>query len=158
MAAGNSATYLRRSLPRVSVAVSEAESYGYEFGSSTPGDTMTLRDFEVSTDSWRVVAGKKFLRIFNIPAGIGQDRDDTSGEVTYAVRTDRNFRTTGDFDFGQQVTRTNMFADLSINLFLFRLVGEIGRVSGGDVQTYNTFSTDPSAPRTYGATCIRFGR
>ena len=155
---GVSATYLRRSLPRVSVAVSEAESYDSEFGRATPGDTMTLRDLEVSTDSWRVVAGKKFLRIFNIAAGIGQDRYDTGGEVTYAVRTDRVFRVTGEFDFGQEVTRTNMFADLSINLYLFRLVGEIGRVSGGDVQTYNTFSTDPNAARVYRALGIRFGR
>jgi hypothetical protein len=153
---GVSVSYLRRSLPTVNVSVYGESSGGS--GSTLTNDTIALRDFRVQTDAWRLVAGKRFLWIFNLAAGIGQDRYDTGGQLAYAVRTEQGRRIRDNFDFGQQASRTNMFADLSINLFLFRLVGEIGRVSGGDVQTFNQFGTDPNAPRTYGALGIRIGR
>ncbi len=153
---GVSVSYLRRSLPTVNVSISDEDFDN--FGNRTSSDTLSLRGFQVQTDAWRLVAGKRFLWIFNVAAGIGQDRYDTGGQLAWAVRTERGQRIRGDFDFGQQVSRTNMFADLSVNLFLFRLVGEIGRVSGGDVQTFNQFDTDPNAPRVYGALGIRIGR
>ena len=54
-------------------------------------------------------------------------------------------------------TRTNYFADLSFNLLLAHFVAEVGRVTGGNVTTFNTFSTDASAARTYGSLGIRIG-
>ena len=54
-------------------------------------------------------------------------------------------------------TRTNYFADVSFNFLLAHFVAEIGRVSGGDVTTFNTFSTAASAARTYGSLGIRIG-
>jgi hypothetical protein len=51
-----------------------------------------------------------------------------------------------------------MFADLSINLYIMRVVGEIGQVSGGDVTTYNRFAVPADAKRTYMAVGVRFGR
>ena len=53
--------------------------------------------------------------------------------------------------------RTNYFADLSFNLLLAHFVAEIGRVSGGDISTFNTFSTNASDSRTYGSLGIRIG-
>jgi hypothetical protein len=48
------------------------------------------------------------------------------------------------------MTRTNYFADLQMNLLLFKLVGEVGMVSGGEAPTHNTFTTAADASRMYG--------
>jgi hypothetical protein len=51
-----------------------------------------------------------------------------------------------------------MFADLSINLLILKLTGEIGQVSGGTINTYNTFSGKQAADsRVYGSVGARFG-
>ena len=51
-----------------------------------------------------------------------------------------------------------MFLDLSMNLPFFKIVGEIGQVSGGDVETYNQFDgSKADDSRTYGSIGIRFG-
>jgi hypothetical protein len=51
-----------------------------------------------------------------------------------------------------------MFADLSMNLLLFKLTGEIGQVSGGTINTFNTFSGKQAADsRIYGSVGARFG-
>ncbi|HEX4933951.1 MAG TPA: hypothetical protein VFV33_12270, partial [Gemmatimonadaceae bacterium] len=39
----------------------------------------------------------------------------------------------------QRLTRTNVFANLSLNLAVVRVVGEVGRASGGTIATYNAF-------------------
>jgi hypothetical protein len=57
----------------------------------------------------------------------------------------------------QKMTRTNYFADLSMNILLVKIVGSVGMVSGGDVPTHNTFSTAADASRMYGSVGIRFG-
>ena len=58
----------------------------------------------------------------------------------------------------QDLTRTNVFADLSLNLLLFKLTGEIGQVSGGTINTFNTFSGKQAADsRIYGSVGARFG-
>lgn len=152
---GVSLTYLRRNLPAITVSLTDADDFDQ---GSAVRDTVTLRDFRVQTNAWRLVAGKRVLRILDLAAGIGRDSYQTDGRLAFAVTADDGIRVTGGFPFDQQVTRTNMFADLSVNLYIFRLVGEIGRVSGGNVQTFNEFDVDPNAPRTYGAVGIRFGR
>jgi hypothetical protein len=153
---GVSVTFIRRSLPTVNLSISQESDVG--FGGATVRDSLSLRDFDVQTSAWRLVAGKSFLRIFTVAAGIGRDGYDTGGRLAYRVRSEQNTLVSGGYEFDQQVTRTNMFADLSINLFLFKLVGEIGQVSGGDVRTFNQFGTDPNEARTYGAVGMRFGR
>jgi hypothetical protein len=40
---------------------------------------------------------------------------------------------------------------------LFRLVGELGRVSGGDLQTYNRFDPAADDARLYGSVGLRIG-
>jgi len=58
----------------------------------------------------------------------------------------------------QSLTRTNVFGDLSLNLLFFKLTGEIGRSSGGTVNTYNSFSGG-RADRSivYASAGLRFG-
>ena len=57
------------------------------------------------------------------------------------------------------LTRTTLFADLMLELRLFRIVGEVGQVSGGDVETYNHFTGSPADDsRLYGSIGLRFGR
>ena len=149
---GVSLTYIQRGLPTVSLTASTFDETG------SGGDTLSLQGFSVRTSSWRLVAGKK-LWIFAIAAGLGQDRYHMDGDLAYAVSDDvSGAQARGALRIDEEVTRTNMFADLSINLFLFRLVGEIGRVSGGDVATYNEFSLPAGRPLMYGAVGMRFGR
>ncbi|MBA3891100.1 MAG: hypothetical protein H0X64_11280, partial [Gemmatimonadaceae bacterium] len=61
----------------------------------------------------------------------------------------------------QDLTRTNYFLDVSMNLPFIKLVGEIGQVSGGTLPTgttHNTFSGgDVTKSRTYGSVGLRFG-
>jgi hypothetical protein len=153
---GVSVSYLQRGLPTVNLFLVD-EPYD-DFGNALQADTVSLRDFSVGTGAWRLVAGKRLLRIFNVAVGVGRDSYDTSGQLAYAVTTETRQRSRGSFAFGQNTARTTMFADVSLNLFLFRLVGEVGRVSGGDVRTYNDFDEDPNAARRYFSIGLRAGR
>ena len=56
----------------------------------------------------------------------------------------------------QKLTRTNYFLDLSLNFPLFKIVGEVGQVTGGTVDTYNEFETGRAdKSRTYGSVGFR---
>jgi hypothetical protein len=146
MLPGVSVTYLQRNLPKVSF-VAETD------GAGTP-DTVSVDGLEVRTTAWRLVAGKK-LGPIAVAVGYGQDSYRTSATLGWAVH--QLGGSSGELAMKQTVTRDNMFADLSLNLFLFRLVGEVGRVSGGSISTYNTFDSAPDKARTYGALGIRIG-
>jgi hypothetical protein len=153
---GVSLTYLRRDLPPLGMTYTSESSDG--FTSTSFSDTISLKDFSVKTSAWRLVAGKK-LSILAVAVGVGKDRYETSGDLSYVVRNEAPpRRTSGNLRFSQVVTPTNMFADLSLDLFLFRLVGEVGRVSGSDIATYNQFSRPANEPRVYGAVGLLFGR
>jgi hypothetical protein len=146
VAPGVSVTYLRRSLPEVAVdALVEDDSLG-------------VSDAKLTVDSWRLVAGKSFA-MFGLSGGIGQDRYDAGASVSAVVNEggDRH-PTTTPAAFSQKLTRTNAFADLSMNLAVMRLVLEVGRVWGDDAPTFNTFAgTSPTEPRLYGSVGLRFG-
>ncbi len=144
---GVSVTYIQRNLPKVS------------FTATTSGlvlrDTISVQNLEVRTAAWRLVAGKTSGPI-SVAVGYGEDRYRGEAKLGWVVR-DGLFRTEGELPIRQSVTRSNMFADLSFNLLVFRVVGEIGRVSGGDIQTYNEFDAAAGRTRTYGAVGLRFG-
>jgi hypothetical protein len=56
----------------------------------------------------------------------------------------------------QDLKRTNYFADLSLNLMVLKLVGEIGMVQGGTVETFNTWDgKQPDDKRMYGSVGAR---
>jgi len=146
---GVSVSYVRRDLPTVDIAANSGN------------DSLYVNNFSLKTTAWRVVASKGLL-LFGIAAGIGQDKYESSTDVSAhlaarAVPPTSAFTSTP-VSLAQNITRTNVFADLSLNLLLFKLTGEIGQVSGGTINTYNTFSgTQAADSRIYGSVGARFG-
>lgn len=146
---GVSVTYLRRDLPTTNIVA------------TTGGDNLTISDLSVKTDAWRVVASKSLI-FFGVAVGGGQDRYKSSTDISahVAARTvppspEANM---GPVSLEQSLTRTNMFANLSVNLLLLKLTGEIGQVSGGEISTFNTFNGKQAADsRIYGSIGARFG-
>lgn len=138
-----SVTYLRRDLPKVDI-LSQAGS-----------DSINISGFEVKTTAWRLVASKKFF-ILGLALGAGQDKYDSKADArTYISATST---TAGPIHVAQNLTRTNVFGDVSINLPLLKIIGEVGQVSGGKISTYNKFDgTDADASRTYASLGIRLG-
>jgi len=152
---GVSVTYLRRDMPTMGFTAS------YQ-GNGAGEDTLQLSGLSLKTDAWRVVASKS-LFLFGVAVGAGQDRYQSSGDLRAVVRqqtvpgVDARYETTP-VAFDQSLTRTNYFANLSMNLLMVRIVGEVGQVSGGNVPTYNTFG-DRKADDSllYGSVGLRVG-
>jgi hypothetical protein len=152
---GVAVTYLRRDLPTVSVLG--------QFEGTTGNDELSLRDLSVKTDAWRVVASKSFF-VFGLAAGAGQDKYETSTTLGATVRSGGlacNVATpcqTTPVSLEQSLTRTNYFGSLSLNLLMLKIVGEVGQVSGGEVNTYNTFDGNRADDSLlYGSVAFRFG-
>src|SRR5918911_871907 len=120
---GVSFTYLRRDLPTMSV-VADAGS----------GRSVSVEDYDMHTTAWRLVASKNFA-VVGLSAGVGQDRYAADANLTYDVD---GFVPNAPLALDESPTRTNVFGGISLNLAIVKLVGEVGRVSGGDVTTYNT--------------------
>jgi len=139
---GVGVSYMIRDLPTVVLS-----------GEDNSGNTVSISDYKIRTKQWRLTASKKLL-FLGLAAGIGQDKYDTKALLTYNV--DGN---TPNAPIALHIspTRTNYFADVSFNLLLAHFVAEVGRVTGGNVTTFNTFSTDASAARTYGSLGVRIG-
>jgi hypothetical protein len=146
---GVSVSYVRRDLPTVDISANSG------------GDSLNVNNFALKTTAWRLVASKGLL-LFGFAAGVGQDKYESSTDVSAhiaarAVPPVPAFNSTP-VSLSQSITRTNVFADLSMNLLLFKLTGEIGQVSGGTINTYNTFSGKQAADsRVYGSVGARFG-
>lgn len=143
---GVAVSYMRRELPTVDLVARPDD------------DTLSVTGAKVRVDSWRLTAGKRFMAL-GLAAGIGQDRYDTQASVT-AIVNEGTVRTAMGTaaPFSQELTRTNAFANLSLNLAVLRLVGEIGRSWGGDADTFNTFEgTSAAEPRLYGSVGLRVG-
>jgi hypothetical protein len=133
-------SYMQRDLPTV------------DFGANSgTGDSFAINDFSVKTSSWRLSAQKNFL-IFQLGAGYGSDTYDFSTNATVSVD---NGAQTASFDAAQSMTRNTMYGSLGINLFLFKVVGEVGQVSGGNAPTFNDFAQAANKARTYGSLGIR---
>jgi hypothetical protein len=146
---GISVSYLRRDLPTVNIA-----------GNSN-NDSLFVDNLSLKTKAWRVVASKSLL-MFGLAAGFGQDKYESSADIRahVAPRTVPPIPASnaGPVSMSQSMTRTNVFADLSINLLILKLTGEIGQVSGGTINTFNTFSGKQAADsRIYGSVGARFG-
>lgn len=145
---GVSLTYLVRETPRVNITAKSGD------------DRLLLDDVHVKAKSWRAVAGKKLL-FLGVGAGVGQDMYDSNASITVTVapRQATNGGTGGPIDLTQKLTRTNVFGTAWLSARVLRIVGEIGRVSGGTIPTYNSFEgTQAADPRTYYSIGISFGR
>ena len=148
---GLSATWMKRDLPTTTMTGSASLT-----GSSM---SFTMADASIKTTSWRVIASKSLI-VFGLAAGFGQDSYDESasfsGSATTTLTGTTNF---GPFDLAHKMTRTNYFANASINLLLLKIVGEIGQVSGGELSPapFNTFSGGAANDsRLYGSVGLRF--
>lgn len=155
---GIAVTYLRRDLPTLDLRALTTRS---DIGGST-SDSLGLEGFSVKTTAIRAVATKN-LAILGLAAGVGQDTYDAAATLNTVVRSGTTSCSAlapcrANISYAQEMTRTTMFANASLNLLLFRLGAEIGQVSGGDVATYNTFQDrDPNESVLYGSVAIRFG-
>jgi hypothetical protein len=115
------------------------------------GDQLSITNLAIKSTSWRLSAQKNFL-LFQFGAGIGKDNYDFNADVAAAVD---GGTTNGSFNASQTMERTTMYGSLGINLFLFKVVGEVGQVSGGDAPTFNNFTVPADDKRTYGTLGIR---
>jgi hypothetical protein len=136
---GVSFSYLVRDLPTLDLAASAQDA------------DFAIDDFSIKSKSWRLAAQKNFL-LFQLGAGIGQDTYESSALMTTTVT---GFPASSEQDLEQSLSRTTMYGSLGFNLFLAKVVAEVGRVSGGDVPTYNTFSEEADKARMYGSLGIR---
>ena len=158
---GVSLSYLKRDLPSTTI-VGSATYTSVLSGPTTA--TLNVSNFKVKTSGWRLVASKSLL-LLGLAAGVGQDKYEQSADISATVSGTQptlppsNFTTTASVPgTSQSMTRTNYFLDATLNLFLLKLTGEIGQVSGGTVNTYNTFQSGRAdKTRTYGSLGIRFG-
>jgi hypothetical protein len=147
---GVSATYMQRDLPEINLMAVSAD------------DSISVEGFGVKTNAWRLVASKNFL-VFGLAAGLGQDRYTSKADLFVAVNEPgiptalTRGRPFPD-GFEQKLTRTNYFANAYFNMLVMKVVGEVGMVQGGSIDTYNTFSgkrADDS--RLYGSVGLRLG-
>jgi hypothetical protein len=136
---GVSLSYMKRDLPTLDLGASADD-----------GSTFGINDLSVKTTSWRISAQKNLL-LFQLGAGYGGDTYDYSTNVLVNVAGGGS----GSFSDAQSVTRTTMYGTLGINLWLIKVVGEVGQVSGGDITTFNDFATPANEARTYGTLGVR---
>ncbi|MDB4907564.1 MAG: hypothetical protein JWO05_2348 [Gemmatimonadetes bacterium] len=140
---GVSVTYLKRDLPEINII------------GTSGNDELTVRNLNIKTTAWRLVASKSLV-IFGLAVGVGKDKYDQSALVHAKFSQGLQTATSSDVSLTQVLDRTNVFADLSLNLPIFKLVGEIGQVSGGSVPTYNSFANKAAdASRVYGSVGLR---
>ena len=123
---GISVTFLARDLPTLDVV------------GRVSGDNLDVRNVQVKNTAWRVVAGKN-LAVLGIAVGAGQDSYDTRADAQVTINRVVPSVTSSVVAARQEVTRTNVFANLSLNLPMVRMVAEVGRANGGTIDTYNTF-------------------
>lgn len=146
---GVAVSYLVRDLPTLNIT------------GANGGDSLYVNNLSLKTKAWRVTASKSLL-IFGLAAGFGQDKYDASTDIGAHVAArsvpPTSAANAGPVSISQSLTRTNIFGDLSMNLLLFKLNAEIGQVSGGTINTYNTFNgKQPADSRLYGSVGFRFG-
>jgi len=146
---GIAVSYLVRDLPTLNIA------------GNNGGDSLYVNNLALKTKAWRVTASKSLI-LFGLAAGIGQDKYDASTDIGahVAARTvpPTSAANAGPVSLSQNLTRTNIFGDVSLNLLLFKINAEIGQVSGGTITTFNTFSGKQAADsRLYGSVGARFG-
>ena len=113
----------------------------------------------MKTSSWRVTASKSLI-LFNLAAGVGQDKFDSQVDsVRASVGAPAIARASGSLGTQTQaLTRTNYFANVSFNMLLAKITAEVGQSTGGTVTTFNKFDgSQPAGARTYGSVGVRFG-
>ncbi len=146
-------TYLQRDLPTVSITGSSTVTAS---GTTAPGD-IAINNLTMKTTAWRLTASKDFL-FLGLSAGVGQDKYSSSSTLAVTVRPQGSAPISGGAGAGFDMTRTNIFVGASVNLFIAKLVGEVGSVSGGSAPaSTNSFGSDAASSRSYFTIGLRFG-
>lgn len=114
--------------------------------------SLMVDDFELETSAWRLTASKSLI-LFGLAVGVGQDKYKTGTSISATMPPAGS---TTPFTLSQEVSRTNYFADLSMNLPFIKIVGTGGMVQGGDIPTYYDYDKAADASRLYGSVGIRF--
>ena len=142
VAPGIGFSWLKRSLP-----VTDLTATG-------GGGSMTIDNLDLKSTAWRITASKNLL-IVGLAVGYGQDKYDASTAINATISSQNVSVPT----VTSTATRSNMFADLSLNLFVLKIVASGGIVSGNDVtKTYNGYGANPvDKKRTYGSVGVRLG-
>ena len=141
---GIGVSYVKRDLPTVDLSAK----------TGTLGGQFDVTGLSVKTTSWRVTASKSLL-VLGLAVGAGQDSYDSEANIKVTTTLLPGGSTAS---ASQSLTRTNYFADLSLNMMLAKLVAEVGMVQGGDLTTYNTFQGKAAdASRLYGSVGLRIG-
>jgi hypothetical protein len=144
---GVSLSYIKRDLPRVSVAANNGS------------DSLLVNGLKVKSSSWRLTASKSLI-FFGLGAGVGQDKFDSRVDTVRAsVGAPTLARTSGNLlDQAQNLTRTNYFVNATFSLLVAKITAEVGQSTGGTVTTFNTFQgSQADGTRTYGSVGVRFG-
>jgi hypothetical protein len=151
---GVSFTYLKRDLPTTTITGSTGT---YVSAAGTTSASLAINNTKVKTSGWRLVASKSLLLV-GVAAGVGQDKYDQSADMTADVTTTLAGNSHAALSTAQSLTRTNYFFDANINLLVLKLTAEIGQVSGGTINTYNTFQSGRAdKSQTYGSLGFRLG-
>ena len=142
-------SWIKRDLPKTTIT-------GTASTALTANDTLTIKDLDEKTSAWRLTASKSLL-LFSLAAGYGQDKYSSSTAIAAVAYPPVGGAARATASVKQSLTRTNMFVDATMNLIAFKLVGEVGQVSGGTVNTFNTFDKPADNSRFYGSVGLRFG-
>lgn len=143
---GLSVSYMVRDLPTLNLT-----------GSDGNGSQMSVEGFQVKTRAWRATASKNLL-ILGLAVGAGQDTYSSQATVQGSATQGGLGYASDRIAMEQKLTRTNYFVDASMNLMVLKLVGEIGMVQGGTVETFNQFADKAAdASRMYGSVGVRVG-
>lgn len=114
--------------------------------------SLSVTDFKLKTSAWRLTASKSLI-LFGLAVGVGQDKYETGAIISASIPP----ATMSPFTLAApEVTRTNYFADLSMNLPFIKIVGTGGMVQGGDIPTYYDYDKEADASRLYGSVGLRF--
>lgn len=145
-------------IPGVGLSILKRDLPATTIVATTNDDRLEVRELETKTTAWRLTASKSLL-LFGIAAGVGQDKFKTSATTFVNVsQTLPPLSASKTIPFSQDLTRTNYFVDLSMNLLILKLTAEVGQVSGGDIATFNRFvGTDADASRVYFSVGARIG-
>jgi hypothetical protein len=145
-----SVTWMRRQLPRISIATAPSAD-----------DDISLANFDNRATSWRVVAGKRLGRL-GVSVGAGKDSYESSAQLSWHVQQGQIDESQGAFAFdGSSVDATSFFGNLLLDLHAVELVGEIGQVTVSNLSSadfYNQFAEEPDASRLYASVGFRIGR
>jgi len=145
---GIAVSYLVRQLPTVAITGKSGQ------------DRLSLQDVSIKSRSWRATAGKS-LAFIGFGGGFGRDTYDSNADITVTVapREATQGGTGGPIRLTQDLTRTNIFGTVWLNAKVMRIVGELGRVTGGTIDTFNQFmDSRPDDARTYYSVGLSFGR